>query len=445
MLDVVGIITAKRQGQEISDADIRSLIDAYTKGVVPDYQISAFLMAAFLRGFNTRETTTLTECMLHSGIVLDFSAIEGPKIDKHSTGGVGDKISLVLAPMAAACGLRVPMISGRALGHTGGTLDKLESIPGFSTDVELTQLHKQLDDLGVVMLGQTKEIAPADGLLYALRDVTATVDFIPFITASIMSKKLAEGLDGLVLDVKSGRGAFMKSESEARKLAESLVMVGERFGVRTHALLTDMNIPLGYKIGNWLEVEESIDCLLGRGPADVTRLSVQLCAEMLVLAAAADSIGEATAMARKSIESRQAFDKLLELVAVQGGDASVIEDPSRRERSRVATPVLAGDGTRGFVADLDALKLAGAATEMGVGREVKEDDVDPEAGIVLHKRPGDAVSPNEPLATFYTAKMDRAGRFADMVASAFSFTLEAPEPRDVLIDRLTADGWASSD
>ena len=443
MLDAIEIIRAKRNGQTLTDATIRSLIDAYTRGAIPDYQMSAFLMAAFFQGLDTRETTTLTDCMLHSGIELDFSAIDGFKVDKHSTGGVGDKISLVLAPMAAACEVYVPMISGRALGHTGGTLDKLESIPGFSTDVGMTQLHRQLADLGVVMLGQTKDIAPADGLLYALRDVTATVEFIPFITASIISKKLAEGLGGLVLDVKAGRGAFMKTQKEARNLAEMLVLVGRKSGLRTIAWMTDMDVPLGNKIGNWLEVEESIDCLKGQGPADVVQLSVQLCGEMLFMAGRADTVEEAKAIARESIDSGRAFERLLALVGAQGGDMSVIEDPSRRPRTLEPVGVYAPANAAGFVSDLDAMTLATAATEMGTGRIVKEDDVDPEAGIALDKRPGDPVRPNERLATFYTRKTDRTAQFKQAIAEAYAFAPDPPRPRNILLDRLSANGWAS--
>jgi len=441
MLDVIETITAKRDGRALSDTAIRSLISAYARGLVPDYQMSAFLMAAFLKGLSTRETTALTDCMLQSGIVLDFSGISGAKVDKHSTGGVGDKISLVLAPMAAACQVRVPMISGRALGHTGGTLDKLESIPGFSTDVDLDRMRQQLGDLGVVMLGQTEEIAPADGLLYALRDVTATVDFIPFITASIMSKKLAEGLDGLVLDVKTGRGAFMKTRAAARDLAEMLVLLGEKFGVSTVAWLTNMDTPLGFKIGNWLEVEESIDCLTGCGPADVVSLSVQLCGEMLVLAKRADTVKQGKEIAQESIDSGRAFESLLNLVAAQGGDVSVIEHPSKRKRTVEPEPVCAPDHARGFVSDLDAFQLGLAATEMGTGRFTKEDEVDPEAGIVLHKRPGDAVIPNEELAIFYTRKRALREQFAQTIRNAYSFKAKAPAAGNILIDRLSAEGW----
>ena len=442
MLDAIATIAAKRDGRTLSDEAIRSFVDAYTRGTVPDYQMSALLMAAFLQGFNTRETTTLTECMLHSGKVLDFSAIDGCKVDKHSTGGVGDKLSLLVAPMAAACQVRVPMISGRALGHTGGTLDKLESIPGFRTDIGVAQLHRQLKDLNLAMLGQTKDIAPADGLLYALRDVTATVDFIPFITASILSKKLAEGLDGLVLDVKAGRGAFMKTREAARELAEWLVQVGESFGLSTVAWMTDMDRPLGCKIGNWLEVEESIDCLLGRGPADVVELAVQLCGEMLVLAQRADNIDHGKAMAQEAIDSGQAFESLLALVAAQDGDISVIEDPTRRERTLEPIEVYAPDNALGFVSDLDALKLGVAATEMGTGRAVKEDEVDPEAGIVLHKRVGDTVRSEDRLATYYTRKSDRTAHFTQAITEAYAFADKAPTPINILINRYSADGWA---
>ena len=444
MLDTVKIITTKRNGETLSDESLAALIEAYTCGQVPDYQMSAFLMAAFLRGMDARETTTLTGCMLRSGKVLDFGGASGRTVDKHSTGGVGDKISLSLAPIAAACGVRVPMIAGRALGHTGGTVDKLESIPGYSTRVSPNQLHRQLDELGVFMIGQTDEIAPADRLLYALRDVTATVDFVPFITASIMSKKLAEGLNGLVLDVKSGRGAFMQTEREARHLAEMLVSVGTRFGTPTVAWLTDMNVPLGRTVGNWLEVEESIACLCGQGPEDVMSLTLQLCGEMLVLADLADSPDSGVQLARNAVESGRALDIFATLVAAQGGDTSVIENPSRRQRTCLPQVVRAPEMADRFVTDLDARILGIAATEMGVGRTVKEDLVDPEAGIVLHRKPGDAVQPDEPLASFYTRKTGLSAQFEQAILSAYSFGNQAPPSRSVLIDRFTDTGWSNA-
>ena len=442
MPDTVQIITAKRNGEALPDEAISALIEAYTNGHVPDYQMSAFLMAAFLRGLDARETTTLTGCMMNSGEVLDFSAIPGAKIDKHSTGGVGDKISLVLAPTVAACGVRVPMITGRALGHTGGTADKLESIPGYSTRIEPNQLHQQLSDLGVFMIGQTDEIAPADRLLYALRDVTATVDFVPFITASIMSKKLAEGLSGLVLDVKCGRGAFMQTQRDARNLAEMLVLVGTHFGTPTVAWLTDMNVPLGRTIGNWLEVEESVACLRGEGPDDVMSLTLQLCGEMLLLAKQTDSLESGVELAQRAVQSGRAFEMFVKLVAAQGGDVKLIEEPSRRQRPYTPQSVLAPATEGDTVTDLDALALGLAATDMGVGRKVKEDPVDPEAGIVLHKKPGDSIQPGEPLASFYSRKADRFEQFAEMILSAYSFGSEAPSQQGVLIDRLTHEGWS---
>ena len=441
MLNPIKLITAKRDGKTLSHGELVALVDAYTRGDVPDYQMSAFLMAAFLRGMDETETTALTECMLHSGEVLDLSAIDGAKVDKHSTGGVGDKISIVLAPIVGACGVRVPMISGRGLSHTGGTLDKLESIPGFRTDLSVAELKKQLADLGVVMLGQTLEIAPADRLLYALRDVTATVDFIPFISASIMSKKLAEGLDGLVLDVKTGRGAFMKTEEDARSLAEMLVAIGERFGTPTVAWLTAMDIPLGRAIGNWLEVEESIRCLQGRGEPDIMDLTLQLSGEMICLAGGADSAQEGREQAKEALTSGRAFEKFVQMAEAQGGDASVLRDPRQRRRDAPETRVYAGEYARGFVSDIDALALGTTATAMGVGRIVKEDDVDAEAGILLRKKPGEAISPGAMLASFFTRKRDMVQSCAASIAGAYQFADTPPAPRPILLDRLTRHGW----
>ena len=440
-MNPVQVIIRKRDGHTLTDHEIRFLIDAYRTGEMPDYQMAAFLMAAQLQGLNLAETNTLTECMLRSGAVMDFSDVPGAKVDKHSTGGVGDKVSLVLAPIVGSCGVRVPMISGRALGHTGGTLDKLESIPGFRTDIPLSRFRSQLREVGVVLLGQTAEIAPADQKLYALRDVTANVDFIPFITASIMSKKLAEGLDGLVLDVKMGRGAFMKTEAEARELGQWLVRVGETNGTPTVALLTDMNVPLGLKVGNWLEVEESIDCLNGRGPADLMTLVYQLCAEMIFMAGLAESVDAGLLKAREAVATGRALDKMIEIVEAQGGDPEVIRDPHRRPRSLQPSTVHAPEWADGYVSDIDAMTIAEAGNAMGVGRLVQDDMIDPEAGIALLRRPGDSVSPGDPIADFYTARTSQAVELGREVMRAFSFSSSPPDPRPVLVDRLSLSGW----
>ncbi len=344
-MNVTDLIVRKRDGGALSRNDISDLIRAYTLGDVPDYQMSAWLMAAFLRGMSDDEMMALTESMLHSGSVLDLSDIPGTKVDKHSTGGVGDKVSILLAPIVAACGVPVPMISGRGLGHTGGTLDKLESIPGFDTALPIDEYRRQLGDLGIVMIGQTAEIAPADRKMYALRDVTGTVEFIPFIAASILSKKLAEGIDALVLDVKFGSGAFMKEESGARELAETMVRISEQFDKRTVALLTDMDEPLGRAVGNWPEVVESIEGLKGEGPDDVMEVTTALAAEMLVLGGAAEGDEDARRRVANVIENGDALDKLAELVERQGGDASG-RSGGRRSRDILETVRTSSGSTR---------------------------------------------------------------------------------------------------
>ena len=443
-MDAVKIITHKRDGGELEDKDIQYLIDGYTAGRVPDYQMAAFLMASQLRGLSLRETIALTECMLNSGRILDFTTVSSLVIDKHSTGGVGDKVSLVLAPMARACGICVPMMAGRGLGHTGGTLDKLDSIPGYRTRLELLEIFNQVRETGLAIIGPTKEIAPADRLLYALRDVTASVDFIPFITASILSKKLAEGLDGLVLDVKLGRGAFMKTPEDARELAESLVHVGEHLGMNTIAWITNMDVPLGRAVGNWVEVEESILCLQGDGPEDVMEVCLSLCSEMIVLAGLTDSLEAARERAQATIDSGRALDVFAKLVDRQGGDSSVIYDTTLRMRSIEPTVITVPLDIGGYVSDIDALKIAHASNQMGTGRLVMTDSVDPEAGIVLHLRPGERVQPGAPLASFYTRKVDQTERFVRNITDAYAFSDNPVEKPNVLMDRLTVDGWNSA-
>ncbi len=443
-MDAIHIITKKREGLELSSAEIQYLIEGYTAGRIPDYQMAAFLMAAQLRGMALSETITLTQCMLNSGRILDFSAVSSPVIDKHSTGGVGDKISLILTPIVGACGVCVPMISGRGLGHTGGTLDKLESIPGFRTNLQINDIYRQIRALGVAMIGATKEIAPADRQLYALRDVTASVDFIPFITASILSKKLAEGIDGLVLDVKLGRGAFMKTSEEARELAETLVGVGEHFGMSTIAWLTNMDIPLGNAIGNWLEVEESICCLRGEGPQDVIELSLKLSGEMIALADLAKSPEEGEEMAHAAVQSGHALNFLAQIVEAQGGDPAVIHDPALRMRSLEPQTVPVPLDISGYIRDVDAFMLAEIGNDLGVGRLVITDEIDPEAGIVLHIRPGEKAAPGQPLASFYTRKADQFEEIARRIFSAFTFSKTPVAKPQVLLDRLTFAGWESN-
>ncbi len=438
----VHLIAEKRDGHALAPSAIEALIDAYTAGDVPDYQMSAFLMAAFLNGLSDEEATALTDAMLHSGTVLNVSGLPGTKVDKHSTGGVGDKVSLILAPIVAACGVPVPMISGRGLGHTGGTLDKLESIPGFRTDLSIDAYKAQLEDIGLVLIGQTDDIAPADGRLYALRDVTATVESIPLIAASIMSKKLAEGIDALVLDVKCGRGAFMKTEPKARRLAETLVAIGTEHDVPTVALMTDMNVPLGRAVGNWPEVEESIECLRGEHTeTPLMEVVTALAGEMLALGGEAPSPSAGREQAQQAINDGSALDTLRTLVEAQGGDVDAIDDPtSRPDRASVAT-VTAPDTADGYVADLDALAVGHAAVDLGAGRRTKEDAVDPTAGFSALKKLGDRVQPGDVLARIHTNRADQVAPVQQAVRDAYAFSAEPPASTAPLLGRYTADGW----
>lgn len=437
----VDLIVAKRNGKTLRTEQIRALINAYTQDLVPDYQMSAFLMAAFLQGMCATETAALTESMLHSGKVLDLSEIPGLKVDKHSTGGVGDKVSLLLAPIVAACGVPVPMISGRGLGHSGGTLDKLESIPGLRVNLDIKQYKRQLADIGIVMIGQTEEIAPADKRLYALRDVTGTVENVSFIAPSIMSKKLAEGIDALVLDVKCGAGAFMKTEADARHLAETLVSIGEQFGKPTIAWLTDMEQPLGYAVGNWPEVEESIRCLHGEQVDDLMTLTLTLAGEMLYLGNVAKTPKEGYDIAYKAVRSGKALDKLVEMVRAQEGDVSVIQEPSSRPSALHELHVVAHESCGVFVSAIDAYRIGKAAVLLGAGRVRKEDKVDPTAGLWLKKKAGDTVAPGEIIATLHTSQPVDLQIIAHKVRDAFEFDDQKPEVRPLMMDRFTKDGW----
>ncbi len=421
-MNVVELIRTKRDGGHLDSAQIHALIESYTAGDVPDYQMSAFLMASFLNGMSDDEAVALTDAMLASGERIDLSSVPGIKVDKHSTGGVGDKVSLILAPLVASCGIPVPMISGRGLGHTGGTLDKLESIPGFSTDMDSKAYREQLERIGIVMIGQTEDIAPADRKLYALRDVTGTVEFIPFITASIMSKKLAEGCDALVLDVKFGSGAFKSEEASAIMLAEKLVAIGERFGKKTVAWMTDMSSPLGHAIGNWPEMEESIACLRGKDIPDLMEVTLMLAAEMIVLGGKSETIKSATEIAQRAISSGDAFETLVKLVEAQGGDTSVLHDPESRSDSAVVRVVKAPDEAGPIIEAIDALEIGRACVDLGAGRRNKEDSVDPLAGIYLIKKESDAIGSGEPLFEVRASNEDRIERIIPKVQSAFSYT-----------------------
>ena len=399
------LIERKREGGRIVEPEWHELIAAYAAGKVPDYQMSALLMAIFFRGLNREETNALTDSMIESGGTLDLSHLSMARIDKHSTGGVGDKVSLILAPLIASLGVAVPMMSGRGLGHTGGTLDKLESIPGFRTNLSLAEAAKQIEKIGCALIGQTKEIAPADRKLYALRDATATVEAIPLIAASIMSKKLAEGLTGLVLDVKQGSGAFMPDPERAERLARAMIQLGEDRGTPVVALLTAMDRPLGRACGNALEVKESLDALRGNGPGDLMEVTYALGAEMLVLAKTATSEAEAWTMMQESINSGKALDKFREIVEAQGGDASIIDN-----HDVLASAPL----TVEFTADRDGViqEVAPRAVGHGVialrgGRRTMEDKIDPSVGFIITSDPGDTVKSGDVLATIHA--LDDAG------------------------------------
>jgi len=401
-MNTIELIRKKRNGESLTKDEILFLISSYTKNKIPDYQFAAFLMAVYLKGMNTSETAALTEAMLYSGKVIDLSAIKGIKIDKHSTGGVGDKTSLIIAPIAAAAGVPVPMISGRGLGHTGGTLDKLEAIPGYSTNLSLSDYKKVLKKCGAVLIGQTKEIAPADKLIYALRDVTATVESIPLITGSIMSKKLAEGLDGLVLDVKTGSGAFMQKFSDAKELAQSLINTAKSFDKKVLAFITDMNQPLGNYIGNWFEVYESIKILRGEVVPDLCEVSFTLSGAMIYLGGKAKSIEEGINLSKELIANGKAFEKFVELVKLQGGDVTYLYQPELYPKSKYSLKVKSGSA--GFVSAIDAYQIGVAALELGAGRLKKEDVIDPKAGIIFYKKLGDEISNNEIVAELFTDK-----------------------------------------
>jgi len=434
-LNPVELIIDKREGRAHSPAAIRGLVEAFVRGEVADYQMSAWLMAAFLNGLTDAETVALTEAMLHSGDVLRLPTVKRAKVDKHSTGGVGDKISICLAPLVAACGVAVPMISGRGLGHTGGTLDKLEAIPGYSVDIDSKKFERIVREVGTAMIGQTARLAPADKRIYALRDVTGTVECIPLIVASILSKKLAEGIDGLVLDVKVGRGAFMKDLTSARELARALVRVGTRAGKKVVALLTDMNVPIGLTIGNALETREAIEVLMGQGPTDTRELTLALGAEMLVLG----GVAKKTADARKRLEAAIADGSGLEVLAkmakAQGGDPKSIHDPSRLPKAKQRVPVLAGK--TGHVTDIDALELGLTAVVMGAGRTRADQKVDPAVGIELVAKPGDRVSKGEPLALLHVQKRGGVEPWIERARGAFSIGAKAPAPRRLVLERIS--------
>ncbi|MFL1672253.1 pyrimidine-nucleoside phosphorylase [Paenibacillus dendritiformis] len=434
----VDIIHKKREGHELTAEEIRFLIQGYSSGEVPDYQIAAWAMAVFFQGMTASETASLTLEMARSGDQIDLSSISGVKVDKHSTGGVGDKTSLILAPLVAAAGVPVAKMSGRGLGHTGGTIDKLESIPGFQVELEREQFFKQVNDIGVSLIGQTGNITPADKKLYALRDVTATVESIPLIASSVMSKKIAAGADAIVLDVKTGSGAFMKTLDDSIALAQAMVDIGTDTGRQTIAVISDMDQPLGHLIGNSLEVEEAIQTLRGEGPRDLHRLCIVLGAHMLVLGGVARDAAEAEARLEQLIADGSALGKLKELIAAQGGDASVVDQPERLPHARERIEVKAESG--GTVAAIQAEEIGIAAMLLGAGRETKDSIIDLSVGIDLRAKVGDAVNAGDVLAVLHVNDASRLEEAAQKIIQAYRITSEARAAAPLVYAIVTKDG-----
>jgi len=427
------IILKKRSGKILTNREIDFLVNGYTSGAIPDYQFSAFLMAVYFQGMNFDETTALTFAMMRSGKIFDLSEIPGPKIDKHSTGGVGDKVSLILAPLVAACGITVPMVSGRGLGHTGGTLDKLESIPGFRTNLTEKEFKRQIKKIGVAMMGQTKELAPADKRIYALRDVTGTVDSVPLIAASIMSKKLAEGIDGLVLDVKTGAGAFMKDFVCAKKLAKVMIEIGKRMGKKVVALITGMEQPMGNMVGNSLEVIESIECLKGKGQSDLMQVLIGLAEEMLMMGSRGKR-HEARSKIENVIKSGAALERFRDIIKAQDGNERVIDNyeilPQAKFHIRVKSP------KTGYVQKIDALQIGVLSVELGCGRKTIDDKIDYSAGFIFKKKIGDKVEKGESLVEVIGQDNNKVKFVSKNLLSVFKIGAEKVKPPQLIIDRI---------
>lgn len=431
------IIAKKRDGKELSREEIEFFIDGYVNGNIPDYQVSALLMAIFFRGMTTEETSILTLKMAHSGDVVDLSSIQGIKVDKHSTGGVGDKTTLIITPIVASLGVKVAKMSGRGLGHTGGTVDKMESIPGMKTAIDRETFFKIVNTVGASVIGQSGNLDPADKKLYALRDVTATVESIPLIASSIMSKKIAAGSDCILLDVKTGDGAFMKSLDDAITLAKAMVSIGEKVGRKTAAMITDMDRPLGYAIGNSLEIVEVCETLKNHGPSDLTEISVNLAADMLYLAGKG-SVEECKTMAKQQIKNGSAFKKLKEMVKAQGGDVSVLEDYSKFDQPAVEYKITAPSS--GYIYSMNTEQCGIASVALGAGREKKEDSIDFSAGIMLNKKVGDLVSKGETIAKFYSSSLDKCKAAEKIFLNAINFSDKKPYDVPIIHARVTIDG-----
>ncbi|HXJ92780.1 MAG TPA: thymidine phosphorylase [Terriglobia bacterium] len=434
-MEAARTIRRKRDGHRLERDEILGFVSDYTRGEIPDYQASALLMAVYFRGLDARETADLTDAILHSGQTVDLSDFPEPKVDKHSTGGVGDKASLIIAPAAAAAGLLVPMISGRGLGHTGGTLDKLESIPGFRTRLTISEFRQALGRTGAALIGQTDELAPADRKLYALRDVTGTVESIPLISASIMGKKLAEGIDALVLDVKAGSGAFMKKLDAARELARSMVAIGTAFGRRVNALLTDMNQPLGCAVGNSLEVIEVLETLKGRGPRSLIEVSRELTALMFLLGGLEANLEDARVRFDQVLSSGAALGKFAEIVAEQGGDPAVVGDYARLPQAHYQDSVVAWH--EGYISRLDAEALGYASMRLGAGRERLDSIIDPAAGLVFEKSIGDPVQAGERVCVLYANDRSRLPEVHAAVRAAIGISPEPVQPPRLILELIT--------
>jgi len=431
---LTALIERKRDGAALEPSELGELLQAYLAGELADYQMSAFLMAVYFQGLSALELSTLTRAIVDSGTRLRFDDDGPPLVDKHSTGGVGDKVSLVLAPLLAAIGLRVPMMSGRGLGHTGGTLDKLEAIPGFDVRIGLDRFRDILARIGCAMIGQSAEIAPLDGRLYALRDVTGTVPSIPLIASSIVSKKVAEGISALVLDVKFGSGAFMRDPEDARRLARTMVELAAAEGLSSSALLTAMEWPLGRTVGNALEVRESLECLRGEGPSDVREVTLELGAELLVSAGEAPSREAALQRLEAALDGGGALERFRRLIELQGGNADVVDDPELLPRAPVRRVLEAG--ADGYVRRMDARAIGRAAVELGAGRRRVEDDVDPSVGFVLHAKPGDEVPAGAPLVTIHASSGDRAQAAEERLRAAIGVGEGPPDGTSLILERI---------
>ncbi|WIF94205.1 pyrimidine-nucleoside phosphorylase [Caminicella sporogenes] len=432
------LIMKKRNGEELTTEEINFFVEGYTKGEIPDYQVSALMMAIYFQKMNKRETADLTMAMVKSGEVVDLSGIEGIKVDKHSTGGVGDTTTLILGPIVAAAGVPVAKMSGRGLGHTGGTIDKLESFKGFSVDMPIEKFIENVNDIKIAIGGQTANLAPADKKLYALRDVTATVDNISLIASSIMSKKIASGADAIVLDVKTGSGAFMKNEESSFELAKEMVDIGTNVGRKTVAIITDMDQPLGYAVGNILEVKEAIETLKGNGPSDLTELCLTLGSYMLLLSEKVTSLDEARKILEDVISSGKGIEKLKELVKAQGGDPAFVDNPSLFEKASIIEPIIASK--EGYIKGIKADDIGRAALVLGAGRETKESEIDLSVGVVLHKKIGDYVKKGEAIATIHANDDEKKKVAAKMILEAYEIVNEKVERKPLIKGIVTEKG-----